>query len=106
MSDSPQVPDPAPGLRPLQQSVLDPETLAALFSDIACFTQVKTIIPKVSPGVICGQDSITLEEARQGLADGRFRGVQVRYEYEGKEWCDTLLSTATGVRLVRVCDER
>ena len=52
------------------------------------------------------RDGILAETlAQAGLAAGDFRGVQVRYVYEGKEWCDTLLAAPGGVRLVRICTD-
>jgi len=91
-------------LPPLQQTLLDPETAADLFRDLAVCTQVLSITPKHSAsGHTSG--SITLEQAEAGLSDASLRGAQVRYRYEGREWCDTLISTPGGLRVVRICTD-
>jgi hypothetical protein len=36
------------------------------------------------------------------LVERRIFGAQLRYEFEGALWLDTLLTTPSGVRLVRV----
>lgn len=97
MSESP------PKLPALQQTVLDAPTLEALFRDLAQCTQILAVIPKGGPQAYAADRGIDLEAARTGLASGQFRGVQVRYRYEKQDWCDTLLATPGGVRLVRIC---
>ncbi len=95
--------DPAPQLPALTQAVLDPATLDALFRDLATCTEILAVVPKISKQAMTEPVAIDLAAARAGLASGRFRGVQIRYRYESKEWCDTLLAASAGLRLVRVC---
>ncbi len=94
--------DAAPKLPALQQTVLDVPTLAALFRDLAHCTQILAVLPKGAPQAYAAEKAISLDAAREGLASGAFRGVQIRYRYENQDWCDTLLATASGVRLVRI----
>ena len=96
------VAEPEPKLPALQQTVLDAPTLEALFRDLAQCTQILAVVPKGAPQAYAPDRGIDLEAARAGLISGQFRGVQVRYRYEGQEWCDTLLATPGGVRLVRI----
>ena len=88
-----------PGLElpELTQSILDREQLDALFRDIAALTQIGEIIPKHGPREHV-DDSIplTLDAAHEGLLEGAFRGVQIRYIHEGSLWWDTLLRTPEG----------
>ncbi len=97
--------DPAPQLPALTQAVLDPATLDALFRDLATCTEILSVHPKASPGAHVGETAITLPAARAGLLAGEFRGVQIRYRYESKEWCDTLLASPGGIRIVRICTD-
>ena len=97
------MPDPNPRLPELTQAVLDPATLDALFRDLTACTEILAVVPKVSAQAMTEPVAIDLAAARIGLASGRFRGVQIRYRYEFKEWCDTLLAAPAGLRLVRVC---
>ena len=88
-------------LPPLQQTVLDGPTTAALFRDLAACTRVLSITPKTAAaGHTTG--TITLDAAATGLRDGSLRGVQIRYHYDEREWCDTLIATPTGLRVVRI----
>ena len=53
----------------------------------------------MSCGVSTDED---LRQAVAALQDGRLRGVQVRYEWQGRQWLDTLLRSQEGLRLVRL----
>lgn len=82
--------------------VLDAPTLAALFNDLEAHANVLDVITKGGPVQQSPGTQIPLREAQALLAEGRVRGVQVRYVWEGEEWRDTLLATADGIRLVRM----
>ncbi len=102
MSDSPLK------LPPLHQAVLDAATVDALFADLAACTRVLAIIPKRAARAMIDEStsSLDLASARAGLRDGSMRGVQIRYHYDGREWCDTLMAGADGAaRLVRICTD-
>lgn len=89
----------------LQDTNLDPPTADTLFADLASCTQVLSIVPKPASGFAANK-SISLPAARTGLRDGSFRAVQIRYRFEGREWCDTLMATTGGgMRLVRICTD-
>lgn len=102
MSDSPET----LRLPPLQQTVLDPATLEALFRDLQACTQVVAVQPKLPgpPRMSAGLPPLSLETARAGLADGSLAGAQIRYRYENGTWCDTLIRRPDGIRLVRICE--
>jgi hypothetical protein len=90
----------------LQQTALDAATLDALFTDLAAHAQVLSIVPKRAPNTMVEERGITLAVARDGLRDGTIRAVQVRYRFDHKEWCDTLLAAPGGAaRLVRICTD-
>lgn len=90
---------------PVQQAVLDEATLDALFRDLAECTQVLAVVPKDAAQAMAADRAIGLADALPALRAGALRGVQVRYRWERKEWCDTLLATPAGVRLVRICSD-
>ncbi|MBA4150235.1 MAG: hypothetical protein H0X66_19165 [Verrucomicrobia bacterium] len=85
----------------LQNTLLNPEVLEQLFRDIERCTEIIEIIPKVSAGYV-GQTSITLEEARAHLLSKQVRAVQIRYQYEGAQWWDTIMAVGDQFRLVRI----
>jgi len=89
----------------LQQSSLDPDTLAQLFIDLATCTEIIEVIPKAAAeGYVPEASTLGLEDARQLLLSGQIRGLQIRYRYQGCQWWDTLLpDPATGgFRIVRI----
>jgi hypothetical protein len=45
---------------------------------------------------------LSFEEALRSLVAGEVRAVQLRYVHEGTRWCDTLMRTDKGTRLVRM----
>lgn len=89
----------------LQQSVLDQATLEQLFVDLAALTEITEIIPKMSAeGYVPEQSRMNLDEARGLLFGGQVRGLQIRYNYQGSQWWDTLLPVPgnEGFRIVRI----
>lgn len=96
---------PSEALPDLQQSVLDPATLDQLFVDLTDLTEITEIIPKAAAeGYVLEHTQITLEEARALLLAGKIRGLQIRYNYQGSQWWDTLLPAPNGegYRIVRI----
>lgn len=101
MSEEP----PTPELPDLQQSVLDPDTLAQLFSDLGSLTEILEVIPKaLAESYVPESSEIGLDEGRRMLLSGVVRGLQIRYRYQGSQWWDTLLPDAEsgGFRIVRI----
>ena len=89
----------------VQQGLLDPATLQKLASDIeACGDLIDVSVKNGA-----SQRAAELEGGRVDLqrlfarvASGEVRGVQVRYQFEGVVWWDTLLYGEAGVRLTRI----
>ena len=86
----------------LHQGTLDPQRLAELFSDLALCADVTGILLKGGALLHAGEAPVTLAEARARLESGTVHGVQIRYRFEGRAWCDTLLRGQGGVRVVRM----
>lgn len=86
----------------MNDAVLGEEELVALFRDYnACASGVEIQI-KSGPGLVGNHPRPSLEEARQLLLERRVRGLQLRYAFDGGQWCDTLMSTNSGIRLIRI----
>jgi hypothetical protein len=94
--------DPLPDLC---RTTLDEATLDQLFRDLEHCAEIIEIIPKYSDRRMVSEPAISLTEARDLLASGQARGVQIRYRYEDAEWWDTLKVSPAGVRLVRIRHE-
>lgn len=82
---------------------LDESAFAALMLDLAlrghdCDVTVKT--------AACMQGgaapSASLAAAGYALARGHVAAIQVRYQYNGARWVDTILKTADAFKLVRM----
>jgi len=100
------MPDSPLKLPPLHQAALDAATVDALFADLAACTRVLAVVPRRATRTMTEETPIDLATARDGLRDGSLRGVQVRYRYDGREWCDTLMPLPDGsTRLVRICSD-
>lgn len=78
------------------------EQLAQLFDDIAACTCVSEILLKNSEQTYGHTQPVTLEDAFQKVTQQEVRGVQIRYHYAGQDWCDTILKSQDGYRVVRI----
>ena len=82
----------------LTMADLDPETLAALFSDLATLVEIDEVLIKGDATAYAGATGLV--EAQRALVAGA-RGIQIRYRWAGEGWLDTLMSSPAGIRLVR-----
>lgn len=85
----------------LHQTILDDTTLSALFSDLETFTEVLSVIAKAGPGYVTPKN-ISLQEGHELITQDKVRGLQIRYQYAGDEWWDTLIKTPDGIRITRI----
>ena len=85
----------------LHQTVLNEQTLNALFRDLEACADVFAVIPKMSAGHIT-PTNITLTEGEALLTEGKLRGLQIRYHYDSAEWWDTLICMNGEVRITRI----
>ncbi|WP_018969501.1 hypothetical protein [Rubritalea marina] len=87
----------------LFQGALEPQALERLIADIKVCTQILEVIPKyASTGYVDDSEKVDIDDAVQALVEGKLRGLQLRYLYEGDQWWDTLIRLPQGVKLVRV----
>jgi hypothetical protein len=86
----------------MSDALLGPEELALLFRDYRACAGGIEIQLKSGPGLVSGHPRPSLEEAEEMLRARRVRGLQLRYRFEEREWCDTLLQLESGVRLIRI----
>jgi MauM/NapG family ferredoxin protein len=86
----------------LREAELDPGGLRALFADLAAATEIQEVRLKRASTDRGHAASLSVEEALEALLGGSVRGVQVRYHYDAQDWCDTILQTPHGYRVVRL----
>lgn len=87
----------------LIEGEMDQAMLSQLVADITGCTELLEVIPKYSAqGYAPEQSDLDLTDAVDQLVKGELRGLQIRYNYQGNQWWDTLMRTPKGVKLVRV----
>ncbi len=103
-SESISVPETAPPPLPeLHQGVLSEAQVWQLFADIEQCTRVLEILPKhAAAGRVADAAGVTLAQARELVAARAVRALQLRYEYDGAEWWDTLMLNGGQFRVVRI----
>jgi hypothetical protein len=89
-----------PPLPELHEGDLDRAGVETLFADLAACAEVQHVRTRGAPG--SGDAEPSLDEARDRLLAGTVKAVQIVYRFEGEGWCDTLMATPGGVRVVRV----
>ena len=83
------------------QAQLNADQLEALFADYRGSTRVLSVRSK-SPGERrAGDEPWTIDDALHSLRSAAPASFQIRYEFEGAVWSDTLSPTAAGARLIR-----
>lgn len=92
-----------PPLPDLHDAILDRATVEQLFRDIELCTGIVEVIPKFgAQSYVPESSSFTLEELRELLLSQKLRGLQIRYQYDGSTWWDTILVVPRGYRIVRI----
>lgn len=95
----------------LHESELDVEGVRQLFEDLDACAEIDRVQVRYREGGRAVDRKTTLHEARDLLSRGDALMVQIRYLFQGKVWCDTLIVRDGCVRLVRLqqefdnCDE-
>lgn len=100
MTETPETP-PLPDL---QQAQFDAAELERLLRDIGACAQITEVIPKYSAtSSVPENGTLTLDDGRRLLLEGKARAVQFRYRFEDADWWDTIMALPEGqFRLVRI----
>lgn len=83
------------------EGVLDPAGLRQLFADLATAATVTGVQEKGGPAEYASGDVMPPAVALNRLLSGAARAVQVRYQFDGHEWTDTVMALPAGFRVVR-----
>ena len=86
----------------LNQALLDSETLDCLINDLLSIARITEVQIKQTATQYTPKRLWDLSEAVGLLRSGQIRGMQVRYDYDGRSWCDTLLCRADKCQLIRI----
>jgi hypothetical protein len=94
--------DQAPPLAPVWEKLIDRSTLTQLFVELKSHSRILSIRQKGGTQRYAGEEELDLASVYTRLVNGVVHGVQVRYLYDGQEWCDTLLRAHDGWKLLRM----
>jgi Pyruvate/2-oxoacid:ferredoxin oxidoreductase delta subunit len=98
--DAPTLPE----LPELHEAELDEDGLRSLFRDLEALTEIDEVRLKQTAGQSAGTSGAAPADVLELLLAGRVRGVQIRYRYQHESWCDTILRSPGGHRVVRLAD--
>ncbi len=94
--------EPEVELPEVLQSTLDPAAVLDMARQIDAHATVHEVLRKGAPQTHTPTGDTNLWDAVNSLLSCQCRGIQVRYEFEGETWVDTLMRTPDGVRVVRM----
>lgn len=94
-------------LPPLQDVVLDDDTVAQLFFDLGQAAELVGVSVKPLGGRrAAAAEELSLAEAHRALRSRAVAAVQLRYRFADEEWWDTLMPAPAGIRLIRISHTR
>lgn len=86
----------------LHEAMLDEAGVRALFGDLAAAATIDEVRCKQGRDRRADPATHSLDAALEALLARQVLGVQIRYRYEGEAWCDTVIATAAGHKVVRM----
>jgi hypothetical protein len=98
--------DPAAAIElpSVHMAVLNADEVRDLFRDLSLVARILEVRVKGHPTAYGSTTPWTLVQARDALAARSVSGIQIRYAHQADVWCDTLMHSDEGVRLVRIKD--
>ena len=81
---------------------LDAATLQQYFTDLFNHAHIIAVTEKQSATENAGPDSLDLARAQLRLVNGQAQRLQIRYLYDDRQWCDTLIRQGDRIKLVRI----
>ena len=85
----------------LEEGELKGNELEAYFGDLAECADVTSIRVRGGHSRFSDGAAPDLKAAHEAITRGEVRAVQIRYRFEGQEWCDSLMVQEDSTRLVR-----
>ncbi len=79
----------------------DREQVAALFADLQQAAQIQHVQVRAAADSNRQDGAVSLQEAHELFNSGDAKAIQIRYQFEEKDWCDTLMVGPQTVRIIR-----
>ena len=83
------------------EGLIDAAMLHQLFVDLAGNATIISVREKGTPTSYAPAEELSASAAMERLLAGTTRAVQIRYQFDGHEWTDTIMLIGTGFRVVR-----
>lgn len=92
-----------PSIEPeILEAQWDRQQVAALFHDLQQGDlQHRVVIQHVQVRSSLGDRSMPLAEAQTLFAQGDAKAIQIRYQFDGQLWCDTLMVEPETTKVIR-----
>lgn len=87
----------------LDEGMLSDDGVRQLIAELGAHAEVFEVGIKGGAQARGQRAVLDLPAALDGLLAGEHRAIQVRYRFQGAEWCDTVLRAPGGWRVVRMC---
>ena len=91
-------------LPPVHEAFLSAAEVEVLFSDISYFGR-EVLVMTSARSAPTQNAAPALEQAKKNLLAGKLPKIQIRYQWRGAKWIDTLQQTEQGYRIVRIAHE-
>jgi hypothetical protein len=85
----------------LYEAVWQREQLLQLFADLNQAAEIQHVQVRTDVDGIRREHAVTLKEAQAMYAAGQVAAIQIRYSFDGEQWCDTVMIDATTARIIR-----
>ena len=97
MNDSPETTE----LPEILEAHWDLEQVTNLFEDLQQGADVQHVQVRTASDECTEDRVVTLGRARELMRNGEAKAIQIRYEFDEKVWCDTMMIGADDVRIIR-----
>lgn len=89
----------------LWQGYLDHQQLQQYVDDLETHAEIFSVQIKQSPQQMVTTEPGHLKASVVSVEAGDIFAVQLRYGYQGREWCDTLMKQGNATKLIRMSHE-
>jgi hypothetical protein len=85
----------------LYEAVWDREKMRQLFADLNQAAEIQHVQVRAEVDGARGDRTVSLAEAEALFHAGQAAAIQVRYCFDGEQWCDTVMIEADEARIIR-----
>lgn len=86
----------------LWNSVMDESTFHQMLDDLRSYATILAVQEKQAAQTNTDGESHSFAAAINRFRAGQSHAVQIQYQYDGKEWCDTIMRLPAGYKVVRM----